>query len=216
MSQILSYNNSLKIKEKYVSRMKNCIDAHELIQDVMRNNDKDWVGLFILDKCDNKSFSDELQLDLWIPKLLERIFKGMKLKMALKFSLYILQTIPVGIDKSKTDMIKVQLIYYALTEILPKKYQVNETAKIISIIKDTLKGITMPPQLWADVSTAAYGVAATDKDADTAMAFYSTGAAADGNIDAVTYCVADINSDKQLSFDKMGNKLIELFQEYKN
>ncbi|MCZ6583062.1 MAG: hypothetical protein O6761_07835 [Thaumarchaeota archaeon] len=196
-TEFVSYQNDQKIKDKYVNRMKLHIQNDELKQ---RKTGENCTGCLVWCTLDNYSysqFSKELGVDFWIPTMLDKVFEGMKPTKAQEFSLKILEAIPKGIIKKDTDLIRLKILHFLLTKILPKKYQTKkETAKIISMFEEAIKGVTITYQHWRVAADAAYAAYAAAAYAD-AYAAYAAAA-------------------KQSFFEIIGNKLIELFQEYKN
>lgn len=230
---LVSYNNDQKIKDLYVNRMKSHIQQDQLKQG--ETGSKGCLTWCTLNHYDHEQFSKELGVDLWIPKMLDKIFEGMQSDKSEKFSLDILEAIHKGIRKKDTDMIRTKILYFILTEILPKKYQTEkQTTIIISKFEETIKGVTFTHQAWcaaaaaaatayADAATVADAVDATvaAADASSSIIAAATATAATASYAAAAAAassaadVASYAADRQLLFEKIGIKLVELFQDCK-
>ncbi len=199
--KLLSYHGDPKIKQKVVSRMKAHIAADELKQGETGNNGKGCLVWCAIDIYDHELFSEKLGVDLWIPKFLDRVFEGMTPNKAQQFSLRFFETLPEGKTKKDTDLIRLKILHYILTEILPKKYQKQKnTAKIISMFEQAITGVTITSEQWRAATTAA--TAATTTAATTAAyaAAYATAAYADADAAYATAAYAAAAADADAAY----------------
>jgi len=95
---MLSFHNDIKVKEKYVNRVKAHAKADNLIQGVGWENGKGCAIGCTLESFDHSAYPTELGLPEWSAKLEDRLFEGMENKYAMKFPLDFLEAIPVGVD----------------------------------------------------------------------------------------------------------------------
>jgi hypothetical protein len=195
-----------------------------------------------INKYDHKCFSDKLGLDRWIPLFLDIMFEGMCDEKAEYFSLAILKAIPVGLSKSQTNKICLKILFYMLTTILPKNYQAQkETSKIITLFKKQIAGDAITDKQWHDTvnNNADMNATALDIIAGNNINNYAVMAAVSiANTDTITGA-SDVNNSvahtancvinvaaatdtvilvsknsvfRQNLFEKIGDKLVELFE----
>jgi len=108
---ILSYHNDESIKNKYVERMRDHIEAGELVRGLGFINGRGCAIGCTLDKYDDAQYPIELGIPRWLGQLEEIIFEKMSEKKSKKFPLEFLESIPIGVD---LEQIRPLLLIYIL------------------------------------------------------------------------------------------------------
>jgi hypothetical protein len=107
MEKLLSYKNDKKIKASLIKRMETHIALDELVQGATGQNGKGCTVWCALNNGDisngytHSKFPDVLGLPEWLARLQDRIFEGLSVKEAKKFSIAWVKAIPVGRDLEK-------------------------------------------------------------------------------------------------------------------
>jgi len=109
--EILSYHNDQSIKNKYVERMRDHIEAGELVRGVGFKEGRGCAIGCTLDKYDDAQYPIELGIPRWLGQLEEIIFEKMSEKKSKKFPLEFLESIPIGVD---LEQIRPLLLIYIL------------------------------------------------------------------------------------------------------
>lgn len=242
-----AFQNKQSLKQEIVSRMKEHIKLDQLVQGTGYDESLGKgcaVGCSI--NCYNhQSFADTLDVDLWIPQIYDNLHEGINVKHIAKFNLDFLNSIPVGMSKEQSDMVRLKLFYFILTKIIPSKFQkYKEIAAIIDLFKQSIKGVTVTRKQWAKVAedipseyqfpasahasayAHAYAHASIYVSAyASAYAFAYASAYASASTHASTsvytyasayaYAPTSTHASKQEAMLKIGYKLIELFKEVK-
>jgi hypothetical protein len=149
--QILAFHNKQSLKQETVSRMKEHIKLDQLVQGTGYNKSSGKgcaVGCAI-DCYDHQTFADKLGVDLWIPYFYDMIHEGLSSSKFEKFVINFLNSIPVGMSKEQSDLIKLKLFYFMLTKIIPYKFQkYKEIADIIDLFKQSIEGVNVTREQW--------------------------------------------------------------------
>jgi len=135
---MLSFHNDIKVKEKYVNRVKAHAKADNLIQGVGWENGKGCAIGCTLESFDHSAYPTELGLPEWSAKLEDRLFEGMENKYAMKFPLDFLEAIPVGVD---LEPVKWKFCSYLCSENLSIVENCDIDKDLKSQVSDSIKTI---------------------------------------------------------------------------
>ena len=150
-----AFKNKQSLKQEIVSRMEEHIKLDQLVQGTGYDESSGKgcaVGCSI--NCyDHHSFADTLDVDIWIPQIYDQLHEGIDVKHITKFNLDFLNSIPIGMSKKESDLVRLKLFYFMLTQIIPSKFQkYKEIAAIIDLFKQSIEGVTVTKQQWAKVA----------------------------------------------------------------
>jgi len=240
-----AYKNNQSLKQEIVSRMEEHIKLDQLIQRIGYDESSGkGCGIGCSINCySHQSFADTLDVDLWIPQIYDNLHEGISVKHIAKFNLDFLNSIPVGMTEKHSDMVRLKLFYFILTEIIPSKFQkYKEIAAVIDLFKRSIGRITVTKQRWARVAqnihskyrfptyasshvllyvppyayayASAYSSAYAYAYAYTPLATYASAYAYASLSTYISAYVPPYAYTKEAML-KIGNKLIELFREVK-
>jgi len=233
-----AFKNKQSLKQEIVSRMKEHINLDQLVQGIGYDHSSGKgcaVGCSI--NCyDHQSFADTLDIDLWIPQVYDNVHEGINFIHIAKFNLDFLNSIPVGMSKKQSDMVRLKLFYFMLTKIIPSEFQkYKEIAAIINLFKQSIEGVTVTREQWikvaeniqskyqfftsaatsASVSVFASVFASASSASASTSASTSAFAFAFASASASVFASVFASASKQEAMLKIGDKLIELFKEVK-
>jgi hypothetical protein len=191
IKNMLSFHNDIKVKEKYVNRVKAHAKADNLIQGVGWENGKGCAIGCTLESFDHSAYPTELGLPEWSAKLEDRLFEGMENKYAMKFPLDFLEAIPVGVD---LEPVKWKFCSYLCSENLSivencdidkdLKSQVSDSIKTIKSLHDNAAktgvwyGSVASSAAWSAADSAACSVADSAASSAACSAAYSAACSA--------------------------------------
>ena len=129
MSQLLSFHNDKKIKQKYVARLKAHAEADEFIKGKYWEDGKGCAVGCTIHSNQHKAYETELGLPEWLARLEDQIFEGLSNENAKKFAVDFLLSIPVGKD---LESVKWKFCSFVLKENLRlvQKLQISEELKV--------------------------------------------------------------------------------------
>ena len=96
MTQLLSFHNDPKIKEKYVKRLKAHAKADEFIHGKYWENGKGCAVGCTIHSNNHNAYETELGLPEWLARLEDCIFEGLENGEAKTFAVDFLVSIPIG------------------------------------------------------------------------------------------------------------------------
>ncbi len=108
---MLSYLNDVKVKEKFVTRMQDHIDADELIRNVGFENGRGCAVGCTLNRYDPNAFENELGIPEWIAHIIDFIHDNASNDVWPSFALDFLNAVPVGKD---LDCLKAKINIFIL------------------------------------------------------------------------------------------------------
>lgn len=216
---MLSFHNDIKVKEKYVNRVKAHAKADNLIQGVGWKNGKGCAIGCTLESFDHSAYPTELGLPEWSAELEDRLFEGMENKYAMKFPLDFLEAIPVGVD---LEPVKWKFCSYLCSENLSivencdidkdLKSQVSDSIKTIKSLHDNAAktGVWYEPEAAAARSAACSAAhsAADSCSAAAHSAAYSAEAYSCSAADSAAHSAAD-----SAAYKKYTDHLLKLLRE---
>ncbi len=178
--QLLAYHGKESLKQETITRMKGHISLDELVQGTGFDDDSNKgcaVGCAI-DCYSHVTFSEKLGVDLWIPHFYDVIHEGLDEKKFAKFDVAFLEAIPVGMTKKQSDLIKLKLFYYQLTEFIPIEFQKKKSiAAVINLFEQSIQGITVTKDQWdkvlADLPYTSLAFASVSASAYTSVYVYA-------------------------------------------
>lgn len=236
---IQAFHNKDSLKQKVIFRMEQHIKADQLVQGTGydKSTGKGCAVGCSIDCYDHQSFADTLGLDIWIPQMYDTVHEGISAKHFKKFDMDFIKSIPVGMTTKQSDLVRLQLFYFMLTEIIPSEFQkYKEIADIIELFKLSIEGVTVTKSQWrkvadaipseykypASVSVSAYASASAYTYASVSAYTYAyTYTYVSVSAYAYTYTYVSASASAYTSASKLetmlkiGNKLIELFKEVK-
>lgn len=128
MKQLLAYENDFTTKESFLIKSKRNAE----------NGEYNYEDL-----------PEKIQVDLWLKETCTVLFKHLRKDEITKLFLGILEAIPEGMSKSDSTQILIELLYYGLTEIIPKDFQnKEEVTQIISLIERKLSNKSINHIEW--------------------------------------------------------------------
>lgn len=221
-----AFKNDTSIKQQVVSRIEQHIKLHQVVQGKgydSKTGEGCAVGCAI-DCYDHQSFADILDVDIWIPQIYDTLHEGVSDEDFEKFDIDFIKSLKVGMTSKQSDLVKLQLFYFMLTEIIPSKFQEHkEIAAIIKLFKLSIKGVTVTKEQWIKIASTiprdykffpAYSSSIASSDAYSA-AYFAAYSDASSATSSAAYSVSSTSKLKQEAMLKIGYKLIELFNDVK-
>lgn len=204
MIPLQAFHNKDSLKLETVSRMKQHIKLDQLVQGIGydKSSGKGCAVGCSIDCYDHQSFAKTLGVDIWIPQMYAGLHEGIHVNDIAKFNLNFLNSIPVGMTSKQSDMARLKLFYFMLTEIIPSKFQkYKEIEDIIELFKLSIEGTTVTKAQWRKVADAI--------PSDYKYPYVYT------SVYTSIYTYTHTSTSKKEAMLEIGNKLIELFREVK-
>lgn len=135
---LISFHGDPAIKEKYVNRLKEHRRLEHLTQGVGWENGKGCAIGCTLEAYDHSLFRTKLGLPMWLARLIDNIFEGLRKERAEQFAEDVLEAIPVGVC---VEHVKHEIAIKRLTALLDtlegnlEEYAIMARVAIRKVIK---------------------------------------------------------------------------------
>lgn len=151
----LTYHNKAEVKEHYIARMNEHVEADKLVKGQYWEDGKGCAVGCLVHGSDHSELAKVVGWPEWLCHLMDEIFEGLPNERAQLFPSQLLSAVPVGKDIS---LVKNRFLHWLLMD------ECLQYAGYDKQVQDAIKGAA---QLHADVIE---GITVTDKQWDTARA----------------------------------------------
>ena len=134
-----TFHNDIKIKEKYVKRLKEHSKADEIIQGTGWENGKGCAVGCTLENYEHSQYPIELGIPEWLAYLEDSIFEGLENKEAVLFPVEFLEAIPVGVDENDLYKLRCDLDYKRLKNLLDNLEEKDNEWGVRSAIEECMR-----------------------------------------------------------------------------
>jgi hypothetical protein len=206
--KLIAFHGDIKIKQKYVARVKRHYELDEIIQGTYWQNGKGCAVGCTVEQSDSphKAMEDELGIPRMIASLEDRIFEGLSNGEAKEFPLKFLKAIKPGADLS---LVVPKFFVWLLTD--PKDGVIRfarpdgkiAIQRVADLYQKKIDGKSVSEATWRYAATAADAAAYAATAAAYADAAYAAAAAADA---------AAFRKVKGNHYAKMAVKLISILK----
>jgi hypothetical protein len=136
MSDLLSFHNDPKTKEKYVTRLKAHAEADEIIKGRYWEDGKGCAVGCTIHSGEHNAYEKELGIPEWLAKLEDRIFEGLSNGEAKKFAVDFLTSIPIGVN---LHPVKYKFCAFVLRENIERVLSLNIDDKIKNKVMQAIR-----------------------------------------------------------------------------
>ena len=139
---MLSFHNDIKVKKKYLARVRRHSKLGNIFQNMRWKDGKGGAVGCTLEHNDSKRYPIELGLPIWLARLEEEIFDNLPVDEAKRWPEKFLKAIPVGVD---TEIVRHQLAVRRMDRLikLQEELLVKSDGDLKSVIKKTIAAINM-------------------------------------------------------------------------
>ena len=201
-----AYHNNENFKQQILAQNQKHVELDHLIQG-RGWNPESQKGCFIgcsINEYDHIKAYKILGMPVWLIQLCDHIHEGLTKKDTAKFFLKFFKNVKTGTTEKEFEKIKIQFLYYLLTDILPKKHQQKkETKNVIDALEKIINDKKVSSATWRSL-----------RSADSYIDVFTVDGIIAGTIANVVDIIADITT-KMTAYKKMSEKLCELVRDVK-
>lgn len=207
---MLAFHNDIKIKNKYLKRIRAHAEADEIIKGVYWEEGKGCAVGCTIHSGNHAAYETELGIPQWMAKLEDRLFEGMPNKRSKTWPVEFLESIKPGVDLQKCLIPMLIFIVESARENTKNK---KSLAAIDGVLLELRKNVLDIPSLLKARTAAADATAAAYAAAYAADAAAYAADADDDAADAASYVAAYAANARSKEYEKFADKLLELIRE---
>ena len=203
-----AFLNDIKVKEKYLKRVRMHQKADNLVKGATGHDGKGCAVCCTLEKYEHASYETELGIPEWLARVEDTLFEGMSLKKSKTWPEEFLKAIPIGVNleqiKSKFAIV---ILKHSLVSMANTKFDADKFPDVKKALEQSASAVTQMIQ--------AHDTNDAELLRSTWSAAWAAKSAAKSAAESAAWAAAESAAAKSAAYDYYADELIRLFKDVK-